>query len=145
MFVNLGVFRHTVISTNYSRLMGHLLTFPNFRTIGHMSVVARKWIIIIQAKYLMFPLLEQVYKQMRHLQFIVRTITWRPFPTVGPGLATSPGAGREPAQGPDHHGAHKHTHSDHRCRVTLVMSMWCLFTVLKCCSHQSRLKLFGFE
>lgn len=109
MFVNLGVFRHTVISTNYSRLMGHLLTFPKFRTIGHMSVVARKWIIIIQAKYLMFPLLEQVYKQMRHLQFIVRTITWRPFPTVGPGLATSPGAGREPAQGPDHHGAHKHT------------------------------------
>lgn len=67
MFVNLGVFGHAVISTNYSRLMGHLLTSPNFRAIGHMSVVARKWIIIIQPKYLMFPLLEQVYKQMRHL------------------------------------------------------------------------------
>lgn len=108
MFVNPGVFRHTVTSANYARLMAHLITFPNFRTIGHMSAVARKWSIIIQAKYLMFPLSEQVYKQMRHLRFIARTITQRPFPTAGPGLATSRSAGGEPAEGPDHRGADKH-------------------------------------
>lgn len=58
--------------------------------ISHISVVARKWIIIIQAKYLMFPLFERANKQMRHQQFIARTITQRLFPTVRPGLAWQP-------------------------------------------------------
>lgn len=98
--VTFVVFSFAVTSTNDARL----LTFPNFRTIGHMSAAARKRLIIIQAKYLMFPL---SYKQMRHLPFIVRTITRRPVPTAGPGLATSPSAGRGPAEGPDHRGADK--------------------------------------
>lgn len=85
--------------------MARLLTFPNVPTAGHMSAVARKRIIIIQAKYLMFPLSERVYQQMRQLPFIVRTKTRRPFPTAGPDLATGPSAGGEPAGGPDHRGA----------------------------------------
>ena len=91
--------------------------FFNFHTISHISVVARKWIIIIRAKYLMFPLFERAHKQMRHQRFIARTITRRLFPTVGPGPGRggSPlclgAAGREPAQGSDHHSTDTHTHT----------------------------------
>lgn len=61
--------------------------FLNFHVISHISIVARKWIIIIRTKYLMFPLFRQAHKQMRHQQFIAHTITWRLFPTVRPELA----------------------------------------------------------
>lgn len=60
MRLNPGVFTHTVTTADYARLMAHLLTFPNFRTIGYMSAATRKWVIIIQAKYLMFPFSEFV-------------------------------------------------------------------------------------
>lgn len=66
----------------YNRLTASLL-ISNFLTNSHISVVARKWIIIIQAKYLTFPLFEQAHKQMRHQQFIARTITEAVFPQWG--------------------------------------------------------------
>lgn len=126
--------------------MAHLLTFPNSPTIGHMSAAARKQIIIIQAKYLMFPLSEQVYKQMRHLPFIVRRITGR-FPTARPDLATSRSAGREPAEGPDHRDADKHTLGP---PLQGHMSMWCPFDVLKCVDclglrKPERIRMFRWE
>lgn len=64
-----------------------LFAYLNVHGIGHLFVVVRKWIIIIWAKYVMFPLFQRAHKQMRHQQFIARTITLRQFPTVGPGLA----------------------------------------------------------
>ena len=56
-------------------LFDGLFAYFKFHVISHISAVARKWIIIILAKYLMFPLFERVYKQMRQQQFIARTIT----------------------------------------------------------------------
>jgi len=96
--------------------------FSHFLVVSHIFLWwQRKWIIIIWAKYLMFPLFEWEHKQMRHQRFIARTITRRPLPTAGPG----PAAGTEPAQGSDHHRVyththtHTHTHTDHQCSHTL--------------------------
>lgn len=101
------------------------LLICNFLTISHISAVARKWIIIIRAKYLMFPLFEQAHKQMRHQQFIARTITQRPFPTVGPGLAVGLASASELLGGSQLRvqttTALTHTHTDHHCRVTLTL------------------------
>lgn len=47
-------------------------------------------LLLFWAKYLMFPLFEQVHKQMRQEQFIVLTITFWHFPTVWPGLPVGP-------------------------------------------------------
>lgn len=87
-----GVCRQIFIISTKSQSSDGLFAyfFYNFHMISHISVVARKWIIIIQAKYLMFPLFERANKQMRHQQFIARTITQRLFPTVRPGLAWQP-------------------------------------------------------
>jgi len=75
-----------IISTEYNHFTTYLLIF-NFLVISLISVVARKWIIIVWTKYLMFPLFNPAYKQMRHQQFIAHTITQSAFPTVGPELA----------------------------------------------------------
>lgn len=47
---------------------------------------------------------------MRHQQFIARTITQRPFPTVGPGLAEGLASASEPVQGSDHRSLDTHVH-----------------------------------
>lgn len=109
-----------IISTKYSRLTACLLIF-NFHVISHISVVARKWIIIIQAKYLMFPLFEQAHKQMRHQQFIARTITQRLFPTVRPCLAAAlASASQLLGESQDRvQTTTVLTHTDHHCRVVL--------------------------
>ncbi len=102
------------------------LLISNFPTISHISVVARKWIIIIQAKYLMFPLFERGHKQMRHQQFIARTITQRLFPTVRPGLAAGLASASQQLGWSQLRVqttaalTHIHTHTDHHCRVMLT-------------------------
>lgn len=85
----------------------------------------------------MFPLFEQAHKQMRHQQFIARTITQRPFPTVGPGLAEGPAPASELLGRSQFRvqttTASTHTFTDHRCSVTLTL--WSLYTQVPplCC------------
>ena len=124
-----------IISTEYNHFTTYLLIF-NFLVISLISVVARKWIIIVWTKYLMFPLFNPAYKQMRHQQFIAHTITQSAFPTVGPELAEGlvSAAGREPAQGSDHHSLTCRPPLQSTQQYTCVWAQLCI-----CCTEETEL------
>lgn len=108
-----------------------------------MSAMARKWIIIICTKYLMFPLFSLAHKQMRHHQCYCTYNNTEVVSHSGAGAGSGTrlclrAAGSEPPQGPDHHGTNTQTTAA-ESRSTHLYAQACAQPHI--CSHQGHADL----